>query len=192
MPSSNLFCSCMPEAQSGPPSLPPEWLRRAARLQALEYAKARGALLIGVTNTVGSAIARSTHCGVHINAGCEIGVASTKVRCVQGQQGAALSGCACFLGEDAGCRSQTPRTCNPTLEACMPQSSALPPLQQEQLCTQGQQADRQPRVQPGLWLSSQAVLVQPACAECCYDAPAAGSTAALACRHTRARWWPSR
>ena len=47
--------------------------------QALEYAKAKGALLIGVTNTVGSAIARSTHCGVHINAGCEIGVASTKV-----------------------------------------------------------------------------------------------------------------
>lgn len=46
--------------------------------QALEYAKARGALCIGVTNTVGSAIARSTHCGVHINAGCEIGVASTK------------------------------------------------------------------------------------------------------------------
>ena len=46
--------------------------------QALEYAKARGALCIGITNTVGSAIARSTHCGVHINAGCEIGVASTK------------------------------------------------------------------------------------------------------------------
>ena len=46
--------------------------------QALEYAKERGALCIGVTNTVGSAIARSTHCGVHINAGCEIGVASTK------------------------------------------------------------------------------------------------------------------
>ena len=47
-------------------------------MQALEYAKAHGALCIGVTNTVGSAIARSTHCGVHINAGCEIGVASTK------------------------------------------------------------------------------------------------------------------
>ncbi len=47
-------------------------------MQALEYAKARGALCIGITNTVGSAIARSTHCGVHINAGCEIGVASTK------------------------------------------------------------------------------------------------------------------
>ena len=27
---------------------------------------------------MGSAIARTTHCGVHINAGCEIGVASTK------------------------------------------------------------------------------------------------------------------
>lgn len=47
-------------------------------MQALEYAKMQGAMCIGVTNTVGSAIARSTHCGVHINAGCEIGVASTK------------------------------------------------------------------------------------------------------------------
>ena len=46
--------------------------------QALEYIKARGALCVGVTNTVGSAIAHMTHCGVHINAGCEIGVASTK------------------------------------------------------------------------------------------------------------------
>ena len=46
--------------------------------QALEYIKACGALCVGVTNTVGSAIARMTHCGVHINAGCEIGVASTK------------------------------------------------------------------------------------------------------------------
>jgi glutamine---fructose-6-phosphate transaminase (isomerizing) len=50
----------------------------ADTLAALNYAKAAGALCIGVTNTVGSAIARSTHCGVHINAGCEIGVASTK------------------------------------------------------------------------------------------------------------------
>ena len=47
--------------------------------QALEYVKARGALCVGITNTVGSAVARSTACGVHINAGCEIGVASTKV-----------------------------------------------------------------------------------------------------------------
>jgi glucosamine 6-phosphate synthetase-like amidotransferase/phosphosugar isomerase protein len=50
----------------------------ADTLHALEYAKAKGALCVGLTNTVGSAIARSTHCGVHINAGCEIGVASTK------------------------------------------------------------------------------------------------------------------
>ncbi|KAL4421718.1 hypothetical protein ABPG77_002334 [Micractinium sp. CCAP 211/92] len=50
----------------------------ADTLAALQYAKARGALCVGITNTVGSAIARSTHCGVHINAGCEIGVASTK------------------------------------------------------------------------------------------------------------------
>jgi glucosamine--fructose-6-phosphate aminotransferase (isomerizing) len=50
----------------------------ADTLQALMYAKDSGALCIGVTNTVGSAIARATHCGVHINAGCEIGVASTK------------------------------------------------------------------------------------------------------------------
>ena len=33
----------------------------------------------GVTNTVGSTISRESHCGIHINAGPEIGVASTKV-----------------------------------------------------------------------------------------------------------------
>lgn len=51
----------------------------ADTLQALEYALENGALCVGITNTVGSAIARTTHCGVHINAGAEIGVASTKV-----------------------------------------------------------------------------------------------------------------
>ena len=50
----------------------------ADTLAALRYARAAGALCVGVTNTVGSAIARGTDCGVHINAGCEIGVASTK------------------------------------------------------------------------------------------------------------------
>nr|GMD36606.1 glutamine--fructose-6-phosphate aminotransferase [isomerizing] 2 [Ipomoea batatas] len=50
----------------------------ADTLQALDYALENGALCVGITNTVGSAIARKTHCGVHINAGCEIGVASTK------------------------------------------------------------------------------------------------------------------
>ncbi|XP_058755586.1 glutamine--fructose-6-phosphate aminotransferase [isomerizing] 1-like [Vicia villosa] len=50
----------------------------ADTLLALQYALDNGALCVGVTNTVGSAIARNTHCGVHINAGAEIGVASTK------------------------------------------------------------------------------------------------------------------
>ncbi|KAL7204513.1 hypothetical protein ACSBR2_017564 [Camellia fascicularis] len=44
------------------------------------HALENGALCIGITNTVGSAIARSTHFGVHINAGVEIDVASTKCR----------------------------------------------------------------------------------------------------------------
>jgi len=50
----------------------------ADTLGALRYCKARGALIIGITNTVGSTICRESHCGVHINAGPEIGVASTK------------------------------------------------------------------------------------------------------------------
>ncbi|XP_072954283.1 glutamine--fructose-6-phosphate aminotransferase [isomerizing] 1-like [Typha angustifolia] len=50
----------------------------ADTLLALEYALENGALCVGITNTVGSTLARKTHCGVHINAGCEIGVASTK------------------------------------------------------------------------------------------------------------------
>jgi len=54
----------------------------ADTLLALQYALDNGALCVGITNTVGSAIARNTHCGVHINAGAEIGVASTKVNVV--------------------------------------------------------------------------------------------------------------
>ncbi|XP_023690278.1 glutamine--fructose-6-phosphate aminotransferase [isomerizing] 2 isoform X1 [Paramormyrops kingsleyae] len=50
----------------------------ADTLMALRYCKERGALTVGVTNTVGSSISRETDCGVHINAGPEIGVASTK------------------------------------------------------------------------------------------------------------------
>ena len=50
----------------------------ADTMRAMEYAKASGALCLGITNTVGSAIARNSHCGIHINAGAEIGVASTK------------------------------------------------------------------------------------------------------------------
>eukprot|EP01059_Diplonema_ambulator_P002182 TRINITY_DN11823_c0_g2_i2.p1 TRINITY_DN11823_c0_g2~~TRINITY_DN11823_c0_g2_i2.p1 ORF type:complete len:409 (+),score=86.28 TRINITY_DN11823_c0_g2_i2:347-1573(+) len=50
----------------------------ADTLRCLEYCKAKQALCIGFVNTVGSTIARTTNCGTHINAGCEIGVASTK------------------------------------------------------------------------------------------------------------------
>lgn len=50
----------------------------ADTLMALRYCKDRGALTVGITNTVGSSICRETTCGVHINAGPEIGVASTK------------------------------------------------------------------------------------------------------------------
>ncbi|KAI9317044.1 hypothetical protein BX666DRAFT_2027112 [Dichotomocladium elegans] len=50
----------------------------ADTILAMRYCLERGALCVGVTNTVGSPISRETHCGVHINAGPEIGVASTK------------------------------------------------------------------------------------------------------------------
>ncbi|KAG7254628.1 hypothetical protein CRUP_014214 [Coryphaenoides rupestris] len=50
----------------------------ADTLMALRYCKDQGALTAGITNTVGSSISRETDCGVHINAGPEIGVASTK------------------------------------------------------------------------------------------------------------------
>jgi glucosamine--fructose-6-phosphate aminotransferase (isomerizing) len=50
----------------------------ADTILALRYCLERGALCIGVVNTVGSTISRETHCGIHINAGPEVGVASTK------------------------------------------------------------------------------------------------------------------
>ena len=50
----------------------------ADTILAMRYCLERGAVCVGVTNTVGSSISRETHCGVHINAGPEIGVASTK------------------------------------------------------------------------------------------------------------------
>ena len=38
-----------------------------------QYIFQAGALTLGVTNTVGSTISRETHCGIHVNAGPEIG-----------------------------------------------------------------------------------------------------------------------
>ena len=65
----------------------------ADTLMALRYCKKRGALIVGITNVVGSSISRDSHCGVHINAGPEIGVASTKVP---------ASVCVCMLGVGEG------------------------------------------------------------------------------------------
>jgi len=50
----------------------------ADTLAALELAKSKGAIILGICNVVGSSIARITHEGVYTHAGPEIGVASTK------------------------------------------------------------------------------------------------------------------
>ncbi|MFC2088980.1 glutamine--fructose-6-phosphate transaminase (isomerizing), partial [Calditrichota bacterium] len=50
----------------------------ADTLAALREGKHKGALILGVVNSVGSTIARETDAGVYIHAGPEIGVASTK------------------------------------------------------------------------------------------------------------------
>jgi glutamine---fructose-6-phosphate transaminase (isomerizing) len=50
----------------------------ADTLAALEEAKERGALAMGVVNVVGSSISRNTDAGVYLRVGPEIGVASTK------------------------------------------------------------------------------------------------------------------
>ena len=52
----------------------------ADTILAMRYCLERGAMNVGVVNVVGSTISRETHCGIHINAGPEIGVASTKVK----------------------------------------------------------------------------------------------------------------
>src|SRR5215471_8705130 len=50
----------------------------ADTLVAIETAKAKGAIILGVVNVVGSSIARISHGGAYTHAGPEIGVASTK------------------------------------------------------------------------------------------------------------------
>jgi glucosamine--fructose-6-phosphate aminotransferase (isomerizing) len=50
----------------------------ADTLAAIELAKKKGAIIIGVCNVVGSSIARASHAGSYTHAGPEIGVASTK------------------------------------------------------------------------------------------------------------------
>lgn len=50
----------------------------ADTLAAVEQAKERGAITLGIVNVVGSTIARTTDAGVYLRVGPEIGVASTK------------------------------------------------------------------------------------------------------------------
>ncbi len=50
----------------------------ADTLVAIENAKNKGAVILGVVNVVGSSIARTSHGGAYTHAGPEIGVASTK------------------------------------------------------------------------------------------------------------------
>ena len=50
----------------------------ADTLAAVEQAKERGAMVLGIVNVVGSTIARATDAGVYLHVGPEIGVASTK------------------------------------------------------------------------------------------------------------------
>lgn len=48
-------------------------------IAAVEFCKKSHALCVGITNTVGSPLSKMTDCGIYLNCGPEIGVASTKV-----------------------------------------------------------------------------------------------------------------
>jgi glucosamine--fructose-6-phosphate aminotransferase (isomerizing) len=50
----------------------------ADTLAAVQQAKERGAIVLGIVNVVGSSIARATDAGIYLHVGPEIGVASTK------------------------------------------------------------------------------------------------------------------
>lgn len=71
----------------------------ADTLAALQLAKEKGAIILGVCNVVGSSIPRLTHAGVYTHAGPEIGVASTKAFTAQVS---VLSLIALYLGQIRG------------------------------------------------------------------------------------------
>lgn len=75
-------------------------------LEAMREAKKRGALALGVVNTVGSTIARESQGGVYLHAGPEIGVASTKAFTSQVTVFAML---AILLGRQRGMSQETAR-----------------------------------------------------------------------------------
>lgn len=75
-------------------------------LDALRYAKLRGALTIGITNRPGSSVAMETDCGLYIHAGLEKSVASTKAFTCQVT---ALTLIALFLGQESGYLKESER-----------------------------------------------------------------------------------
>jgi len=80
-------------------------------LAALQEAKQRGALCLGIVNSVGSTIARETDCGIYLHVGPEIGVASTKA--FTGQL-AVLTMMALYI---ARCRHMSPQRLNDYIQA---------------------------------------------------------------------------
>jgi glucosamine--fructose-6-phosphate aminotransferase (isomerizing) len=76
----------------------------ADTLEAIREAKRKGALTIGIVNTVGSTIARETDAGIYNHAGPEMGVASTKAFI---SQLTALSLFTLFLGRQREMSSTT-------------------------------------------------------------------------------------
>ena len=71
----------------------------ADTLEAIREGKRKGALTLGIVNTVGSTIARATDAGIYNHAGPEIGVASTKAFI---SQLTALALLTIFLGRERG------------------------------------------------------------------------------------------
>ena len=76
----------------------------ADTLEAIREGKKKGALTLGIVNTVGSTISRETDAGIYNHAGPEIGVASTKAFI---SQLTALSLLTLFLGRQRGMSSST-------------------------------------------------------------------------------------
>lgn len=76
----------------------------ADTLEAVREGKRKGALTLGIVNTVGSTISRETDAGIYNHAGPEVGVASTKAFI---SQLTALSLLTLFLGRQRGMSSST-------------------------------------------------------------------------------------
>ncbi|HEY8924156.1 MAG TPA: glutamine--fructose-6-phosphate transaminase (isomerizing) [Polyangia bacterium] len=110
----------------------------ADTLGAVREARARGAYVLGITNVVGSAIARASQGSFYTRAGPEIGVASTK--CFTAQL-AALSLLALYLGRRRGLMTEAagqrwasslaalPEKMTHCLESLAPSPKTEPPLQ---------------------------------------------------------------